>query len=102
MYPAVELHLLCKLGANLVPSGPILSQILSSDTVLCNIILKSEDEVMIISGAAAQTGPWPPFTGFRIVYSTMWSYQLHDRPVLDTLIQPSETSSSDYQRLVAK
>jgi hypothetical protein len=26
-------------------------------------------------------------------------YQLHDRPVLHTLIQPSETSSSNYQRL---
>jgi hypothetical protein len=36
------------------------------------------------------------------VYSTMWGYQLHDRPILDTLIQPSETSSSNYQRLVAK
>jgi hypothetical protein len=23
-------------------------------------------------------------TGFMIVYSTMWDYQLHDRPVLDT------------------
>jgi hypothetical protein len=33
------------------------------------------------------------------LYSTMWGYQLHDRPVLDTLIQPSETSSSNYQRL---
>jgi hypothetical protein len=32
-------------------------------------------------------------------YSTMWGYQLHDRPILDTLIQPSETSSSNYQRL---
>jgi hypothetical protein len=32
-------------------------------------------------------------------YSTMWGYQLHDRPVLDTLIQPSETTSSHYQRL---
>jgi hypothetical protein len=53
----------------------------------------------MISGATAQTGPWPPFTGFMIVYSTMWGYQLHDRPVLDTLIQPSETSSSNYQRL---
>jgi hypothetical protein len=29
----------------------------------------------------------------------MWGYQPHDRPVLDTLIQPSETSSSNYQRL---
>jgi hypothetical protein len=29
----------------------------------------------------------------------MWGYQLHDRPVLDTLIQPPETSSSNYQRL---
>jgi hypothetical protein len=38
-------------------------------------------------------------TGFMIVYSTMWGYQLHDRPVLDTLIQPSETSSSNYQKL---
>jgi hypothetical protein len=38
-------------------------------------------------------------TGFIIVYSTMWGYQLHNRPVLDTLIQPSETSSSNYQRL---
>jgi hypothetical protein len=44
--------------------------------------------MMMISGATAQTGPWPPFTGFMIVYSTMWGYQLHDRPVLDTLIQP--------------
>jgi hypothetical protein len=35
-------------------------------------------------------------------YSTMWGYQLHDRPILDTLIQPSETSSSKYQRLAAK
>jgi hypothetical protein len=26
--------------------------------------------VMMISGATAQTGPWPPFTGFMIVYST--------------------------------
>jgi hypothetical protein len=32
-------------------------------------------------------------------YSTMWGYQLHDRPIVDTLIQPSETSSSNYQRL---
>jgi hypothetical protein len=32
-------------------------------------------------------------------YSTMWGYQLHDRPILVTLIQPSETSSSSYQRL---
>jgi hypothetical protein len=32
-------------------------------------------------------------------YSTMWGYQLHDLPVLDTLIQPSKTSSSHYQRL---
>jgi hypothetical protein len=38
-------------------------------------------------------------TGFMIVYNTMWGYQLHDRPVLDTLIQSSETSSSNYQRL---
>jgi ABC-type lipoprotein release transport system permease subunit len=37
--------------------------------------------------------------GFMIVYSTMWGYQLHDRPILDTLVQPSETSSSNYQRL---
>jgi hypothetical protein len=37
-------------------------------------------------------------TGF-IVYSTMWGFQLHDRPILDTLIQSSETSSSNYQRL---
>jgi hypothetical protein len=37
--------------------------------------------------------------GFMIVCSTMWGYQLHDRPVLDTLIQPSETFSSNYQRL---
>jgi hypothetical protein len=29
----------------------------------------------------------------------MWGYQLHNRPILDTLIQPSETSSSNYQRL---
>jgi hypothetical protein len=29
----------------------------------------------------------------------MWGYQLHDRPILYTLIQPSETSSSNYQRL---
>jgi hypothetical protein len=35
-------------------------------------------------------------TGFVTAYSTMWSYQLHDRPVLDTLIQPSEISSSNY------
>jgi hypothetical protein len=38
-------------------------------------------------------------TGFMIACSTMWGYQLHNRPVLDTLIQPSETSSSNYQRL---
>jgi hypothetical protein len=38
-------------------------------------------------------------TGFMIVYTTMWGYQLHDRPILDNLIQPSETSSSNYQRL---
>jgi hypothetical protein len=38
-------------------------------------------------------------SGFMIVYSTMWGYQLHDRPVLDTLIQQSEPSSSNYQRL---
>jgi hypothetical protein len=38
-------------------------------------------------------------TGFMIVCSTMWGYQLHDRPVLDTLIQPSETYSSNYQKL---
>jgi hypothetical protein len=41
-------------------------------------------------------------TGFMIVYSTMWGYQLNDRPVLDTLSQLSETSSSNYKRLVAK
>jgi hypothetical protein len=29
----------------------------------------------------------------------MWGYQLHDLPVLQTLIQPSETSSSNYPRL---
>jgi hypothetical protein len=30
-------------------------------------------------------------SGFMIVCSsTMWGYQLHDRPVQDTLIQPSE------------
>jgi hypothetical protein len=28
--------------------------------------------------------------------STMWGYQLHDRPVQDTPIQPSEPSSSNY------
>jgi hypothetical protein len=50
---------------------------------------------MMISGATAQ----PSLMGFMIVYSKMWGYQLHDRPVLDTLIQPSETSSSNYQRL---
>jgi hypothetical protein len=55
--------------------------------------------MMMISGATAQTGHWPPFTSFMIVYSMMWGYQLHDRPVLDTLNQPSETSSSNYQRL---
>jgi hypothetical protein len=55
--------------------------------------------MMIISGATAQTGPWPPFSGFMIVYSTMWGYQRHDRPILDTLIQPLETSSNNYQRL---
>jgi hypothetical protein len=38
-------------------------------------------------------------TGFMRICSRMWGYQLHDRPVLDTLIQPSETSSSNYQRL---
>jgi hypothetical protein len=32
-------------------------------------------------------------------FCTMWGYQLHDRPIIDTLIQPSETSSSNYQRL---
>jgi hypothetical protein len=37
-------------------------------------------------------------TGFMMVCSTMWVYQFHDRPVLDTLIQPSETSSSNYHR----
>jgi hypothetical protein len=37
--------------------------------------------------------------GFMTVCSTMWGYQLHNRPVLDTLIQQSETSSSNYQRL---
>jgi hypothetical protein len=36
------------------------------------------------------------------LHCTMWGYQLHDRPILDTLIQASETSSSDYQRLAAK
>jgi hypothetical protein len=42
---------------------------------------------MMISGATAQTGPWPPFTGFMIVfYSKMWGYQLHDWPILETLI----------------
>jgi hypothetical protein len=35
-------------------------------------------------------------------YRTMWGYRLHDRPILDTLIQPSETSNSNYQRLAAK
>jgi hypothetical protein len=56
--------------------------------------------MMMISGATAQAGPWPPFYGFHdSLYSTMCGYQLHDRPVLDTLIQPSETSSSNYQRL---
>jgi hypothetical protein len=36
-------------------------------------------------------------SGFMIVcISTMWGYQLHDRPVQDTLIQPSEPSSSYY------
>jgi hypothetical protein len=25
------------------------------------------DDQMMISGATAQTGPWPPFTGFMIV-----------------------------------
>jgi hypothetical protein len=49
------------------------------------------------SGATAQTGPWPPFTGFMIIcISTMWGYQLHDRPLQDTLIQPSEPSSSNH------
>jgi hypothetical protein len=37
--------------------------------------------------------------GIMIVCSTMWGYQLHDRPILVTLIQPSKTSSSNYQRL---
>jgi hypothetical protein len=38
--------------------------------------------------------------GFHHIFcSTMWSYQLHDRPILDTLIQPSETFSNNYQRL---
>jgi hypothetical protein len=43
-------------------------------------------------------------TGFMIVCSsTMWGYQLHDRPVLYTLIQPSETSSSKLpETLVTK
>jgi hypothetical protein len=53
---------------------------------------------MMISGATAQTGPWPPLRVSWKLYSTM-CYQLHDRPVLDTLIQPSKTSSSNYQRL---
>jgi hypothetical protein len=36
-------------------------------------------------------------SGFMIVsISTMWGYQLHDRPVQDTLIQPSESSSSNH------
>jgi hypothetical protein len=55
--------------------------------------------MMMVSGATAQTGPWPPLRVSWQFYSTMWGYQLHDRPVLDTLIQPSETSSSHYQRL---
>jgi hypothetical protein len=25
-------------------------------------------KMMMISGATAQTGPWPPFTGFMIVF----------------------------------
>jgi hypothetical protein len=39
-------------------------------------------------------------TGFMIVCRMMWGYQLHDRPVLDTRIQPSEISSSNYQRVL--
>jgi hypothetical protein len=37
--------------------------------------------------------------GFHESNSTMWGYQLHNRPILNTLIQSSETSSSNNQRL---
>jgi hypothetical protein len=55
--------------------------------------------MMMLSGATAQTGPWPPLRVSWLLCGTMWGYQLHDRPVLDTLFQPTETSSSHYQRL---
>jgi hypothetical protein len=75
---------------------PKLCSVETNHTVNWNMLYK-----MMISDATAQTGPWPPFTGFMIVfYSTMWGYQLHNRSILDTLIQPSEISSSNYQRLV--
>jgi hypothetical protein len=42
-------------------------------------------------------GALASLSGFTIVcISTMWGYQLHDRPVQDTLIQPSEPSSSNH------
>jgi hypothetical protein len=34
--------------------------------------------------------------GFMIVCSSTWGYQLHDRPVQHTLIQPSQPSSCNY------
>jgi hypothetical protein len=49
----------------------------------------------IISGASAQIGPWPPL-GFHDSYSTMWVISSMIDLVLHNLIQPSETSSSNY------
>jgi hypothetical protein len=54
--------------------------------------------MMIISGATAQTGPWPPFTGFMMVCIIRCGV-ISSTIDLYTLIQPSETSSSNYQRL---
>jgi hypothetical protein len=53
--------------------------------------------IIIISGATAQIGPWPLLTGFMIVIVRCGSSTID--LVLDTLIQPSETYSSNYQRL---
>jgi hypothetical protein len=45
-----------------VPSKSLFSDV-------CNIhkTIIIEMMMMMISGATAQTGPWPPFTGFMIV-----------------------------------
>jgi hypothetical protein len=72
----------------------LLNDAVSSSTI-CRIRDDDDDDHWRYSPDRALAS----LSGFMIVLYYDVGLSAHDRPILDTLIQPSETSSSNYQRL---